>query len=154
MIMEGNPIEYLMEAFGHVLVSMVSMSPHMKEGTNMPEMKSDAFNVRVEYSGKHAGELCLILEHPLASRIAARILGMEDMNDLSNDMIEDAVRELMNVVCGNFVTLMYGYTPVLNVSIPKVTQIGSVVCNQLMTSPNVCTFTVDEAPVLAQIKFR
>jgi hypothetical protein len=50
--------------------------------------------------------------------------------------------------------MMYGYTPVMKVSIPKVTQIGKSVCNLLMSNPDVCTFTVDEAPVLGQVKFR
>jgi chemotaxis protein CheY-P-specific phosphatase CheC len=152
--MADNPTGYLMEALGHVLVSMVSMSPHITEVQNMPEMKSDALNVRVEYSGKYTGELGLIMEHPLASRIAAHILGLGDANDVLDDMIEDAVRELMNVVCGHFVTLMYGYTPVLKVSIPRVFRLGGTACNMLMTNPNVCTFTVDGAPMLGQVKLR
>jgi chemotaxis protein CheY-P-specific phosphatase CheC len=151
---EENPIPYLTEALGHVLVSMVSMSPLQMEVMKMPDMKTDALNVRVEYSGKHNGELGLIMEHPLALHIAARILGVENITDVSDEMIEDAIRELINVVCGHFVTLMYGYTPVLKLSIPKVTRVGYAVCNLLMTKPDACTFLVEESPLIGQVKLR
>ncbi len=152
--MGDNPFEYLMEALGHVLVSMVSMSPRRTEAKDMPEMTGDAFNVRIEYSGKHAGELGLIMERPLASQIAARILGMGSTDDVYDDMIEDAVRELINVVCGHFVTLIYGYTPVLKFSMPKVFLLGSPACNALLTNPNVCTIMVDDFPLLGFVRVR
>jgi chemotaxis protein CheY-P-specific phosphatase CheC len=152
--MGGNPSECFMEALGHVLVSMVSMSPRMTEVKNMPEMKGDAFNIRIEYSGKHVGELGLIMEHPLASQIAARILGLGNTDNVYDDMIEDAVRELINVVCGHFVTLMYGYTPALKVSIPKVFLLGSPACNVLMANPDVCTIMVDDFPLLGLVRVR
>jgi chemotaxis protein CheY-P-specific phosphatase CheC len=154
MSSEGNPIPYLTEALGHVLVSMVSMSPLLTEVMNMPDIKTDALNVRVEYSGKHNGELGLIMEQPLALRIAARILGSDSTANISDEMIEDAIRELINVVCGHFVTLMYGYTPVLKLSIPKVTRVGYAVCNLLMTKPDACTFLVEESPLIGQVKLR
>lgn len=152
--MAGNPAEYLTEALGHVLVSMVSMSPHMTEADDMPEMKTDGLNVRIEYTGEHSGELGLIMEKNLASRFAARILGLDNTEDIYDDMIEDALRELLNVVCGHFVTLMYGYTPILKISLPKVFSIGSAACNMLRTNPNVCTFTVDKEPVIGQVRIR
>lgn len=152
--MEGTATQYLMESLGHVLVSMVDMSPCPTTPEEMPEMKSDALNIRIEYSGKHAGELGLILERPLASLIAARILGLQNTADVYDDMIEDAMRELLNVICGHFLTLMYGYAPVFKIALPKVFTIGSAACNMLRSNPNVCTFMVDEYPMLGQVRVR
>lgn len=152
--MAENPSEYLTEALGHVLVSMVSMSPRIMSCADMPEIKSDALNVRIEYGGEHKGELGLILEKPLASRFAARILGLEKPEDIYDDMIEDALKELLNVVCGHFLTLMYGYAPALKIALPRVFTIGSAACNMLRTNPNVCTFMVDEAPLIGHIRLR
>lgn len=152
--MPDTPSQYLTEALSHVLLSMVSLSPRITDAADMPEVKGDALNVRIEYSGEHAGELGLIIEKPLAVLMAARILGMDNTKDVYDDMIEDALRELLNVVCGHFVTLMYGYTPVLKISLPKVFAIGSAVCNVLRTNPNVCTFMVDDSPLLGQVKVK
>jgi chemotaxis protein CheY-P-specific phosphatase CheC len=152
--MPDTPSQYLTEALSHVLMSMVSLSPRIMDAADMPEVKSDALNVRIEYTGEHAGELGLIIEKPLATLMAARILGMEQTKDVYDDMIEDALRELLNVVCGHFVTLMYGYTPVLKISLPRVFTIGSAVCNVLRTNPNVCTFMVVDSPLLGQVKVK
>jgi chemotaxis protein CheY-P-specific phosphatase CheC len=152
--MPDTPSQYLTEALSHVLMSMVSLSPRVMEAADMPEVKGDALNVRIEYTGEHAGELGLIIEKPLATLMAARILGMEHTKDVYDDMIEDALRELLNVVCGHFVTLMYGYAPVLKISLPKVFTIGSAVCNVLRTNPNVCTFMVEDSPLLGQVKVK
>ncbi|HOS96333.1 MAG TPA: chemotaxis protein CheX [Deltaproteobacteria bacterium] len=152
--MPDTPSQYLTEALSHVLLSMVSLSPRITDAADMPEVKGDALNVRIEYSGEHAGELGLIIEKPLAVLMAARILGMEQTKDVYDDMIEDALRELLNVVCGHFVTLMYGYMPVLKISLPKVFTIGSAVCNVLRTNPNVCTFMVEDSPLLGQVKVK
>jgi chemotaxis protein CheY-P-specific phosphatase CheC len=152
--MSENPAGYLMEALGHVLLTMVSMSPCPTEASAMPEITGEALNVRIEYSGRHSGELGLIMERPLATRIASRILGLENENDIFDDMMEDAIRELINVVCGHFVTLMFGYTPVLKVSIPKVFRLDGAACTMLMSNPNICTFMVDGFPLLGQVKPR
>ncbi len=154
MSMMENPSEHLTEALAHALVSMVAMSPRVTDAADMPEMKTDALNVRIEYSGEHKGELGLIMEKPLAVQFAARILGLGHPGDVYDDMVEDALKELLNVVCGHFLTLMYGYAPVLKISLPRVFSIGAAVCNVLRTNPNVCTFTVEGAPLLGQIRIR
>ncbi len=150
--MAESPNEFFIEALGHVFVSMASMPLHQTDAGNMPELKGEALNIQIEFSGKHAGELFLVVEDSLASRIAARILGME--NGLSVEMIEDAARELINVVCGHFITLMYGYTAIVRVSIPKVLRIGSTAFNLMLNSPDVCTFMVEESPILGRINLK
>lgn len=152
--MTENPSEHLTEALAHVLVSMVAVSPRVTAAADMPEMKTDALNVRIEYTGEHKGELGLILEKPMASRFAAHILGLASPGDVHDDMIEDALKELLNVVCGHFVTLLYGYAPVLKISLPRVFTIGSSACNMLRTSSGVCTFTVDGEPMMGQVRVR
>jgi len=69
-------------------------------------------------------------------------------------LIEDALKELANVVCGHFVTLMYGYTSVFKISIPRVLLIGSAACNMLKTNPDVSTFVVESHPLLATVRIR
>lgn len=150
--MAENPKEFFIEALGHVFFSMVSLPLHQMDAGNLPEIKGEALNIQIEFSGKHAGEICLVMDDSLASRIAARILGME--NGLLAEMVEDAARELINVVCGHFITLMYGYTSIVRVSIPKVLRMGSAAYTLMLNSPDVCTFMVEESPILGRIKLK
>lgn len=146
------PNEFFMEALGQVLVSMVSMPVHATDAENMRELKGEALNIQIEYSGEHTGEISLVMEHSLASRIAARILGIG--SDINNEMVEDTAREIINVVCGHFITLMYGYTSVARVSIPKVNRIGSTEYNMMLKNPGVCSFMVEDSPMLGKITVR
>jgi hypothetical protein len=116
MSMTENPSEHLTEALAHALVSMVAMSPRVTDAADMPEMKADALNVRIEYSGEHRGELGLIMERPLAVRFAlARILwvsGTRESGTSMTIMVEDALKELLiTVVCGHFLTLIVRVMP-------------------------------------------
>jgi len=150
--MADNPNEFFIEALGHVLVSMVSMPVKVTDIAHLPELRGEALNVQIEFSGRHAGALCLIIEYSLMSRIAARILGIE--GEILSEMVEDAARELINVVCGNFVTLMYGYSSIVRVSIPRISRMGSTAYNLMLENPDMCSFIVEGSPMLGKISAR
>jgi chemotaxis protein CheY-P-specific phosphatase CheC len=147
--MTGTAMEYLTDALGQVMVSMVSLPVHPVDPPSLPDMKTDAFNVRIEFTGEHTGELSIIMERPLASLITCSILGIEDTRDADDAMIEDALKELANVVCGHFVTLMFGYTPVFRISLPRVLTIGSAACNMLRNNPLVASLVAGTEPLMA-----
>ncbi|HHO75668.1 MAG TPA: response regulator [Deltaproteobacteria bacterium] len=151
---EKSPFEFLLQAMQHVVPLMASMSPRFSESGDVPGMQGDAINVRIEYMGWHTGELGLILERTLVSRIAARIMGLDDTEDISDDMIEDALRELMNVVCGHFITLMYGEKSLIDVSTPQVYPVKNALCNVLRSSPDIHAFMIDDSPALGRVRIK
>lgn len=151
---EKSPFEFLIQAMRQVMPSMASMSPSFPDSGDVPDMQGEALNVRISYSGWHTGELGLILERRLVSRIAVRIMGMDEAEDLPEDMIEDALRELMNVICGHFVTLMYGDKSLLDVSTPQVFPVKNALCNLLRSSPDIHAFMIDDSPALGQIRIK
>lgn len=145
---------YLSEALGQIFLSMASLPVQPVEGANLPDMRSDAFNVRIEFSGERSGELGIITERPLASTITGRILGLSETHGIDDAMIHDALKELANVVCGHFVTLMFGYTAVFRIFLPRVFSLGSAACNALKNNPNVCAFLVEGQPIMATVRLR
>ncbi|HOO47511.1 MAG TPA: response regulator [Deltaproteobacteria bacterium] len=152
--MKKSPFEFLLQAMQQVMPSMASMSPGFPESGDVPVMQGDALNVNIAYSGWHSGEIGLILERQVVSRIAARIMGLDDAEDISDDMIDDALRELMNVICGHFITLMYGDKSVLDVATPQVFPVKNALCNMLRSSPDIHAFMLDDAPALGRIRIR
>lgn len=150
--MEKSPFEYLIQAMRQVMPSMVDMSPHFPESGDVPAMQGDALNVRVNYAGEYTGELGLILERGLVSCIAARVMGLDDAEDISDDMVDDALRELMNVICGHFVTLMYGDKALINVSTPQVFPVKNALCNMLKSSPDIHGFMIEDSPALGRVR--
>lgn len=77
---------------------------------------------RVQYHGPHSGELTCWSTRALANQLSQNLLGLMAA-DVSPDAGVDAVREFMNVLCGQLVTRWYGAGPVFDLSIPVVTPI-------------------------------
>lgn len=74
----------------------------------------------IEYRGPLHGRLRCWCTRGFAQRLAANLLGIEPGQAEAQLAAEDAVREFMNVLCGQLVTLWHGADPVFNLTIPTV----------------------------------
>lgn len=74
----------------------------------------------IRYEGPHTGALRMWCTRDFATRLAANLLGLEPDDGSAQVGAEDAVREFLNVLCGQLVTACYGSGPVFNLSIPSV----------------------------------
>ena len=54
----------------------------------------------------------------------------------------DAVKEFMNIICGQFVTAMYGTHDVYNLSIPQLKELTETPEFDEEESPHIATFSV------------
>lgn len=146
-----SPFEFFFQAMQQVMPALANVSPCFPESGEAPAMQGDGLNVRIAYSGRHAGELGLIIEHKLASRMAARIMGLDDSEEITDFMIDDALREVMNVICGHFITLMYGEKALIEVSTSQMFPVKNALCNLLRSSQDIHEFMIDDSPALVQI---
>lgn len=133
---------------------MVSMTLSDADSQDLPLTEKPALNVRIEYQGEHSGEISIILGEDLASRIARRFLGMDNESDILNDMIEDSARELANVICGHFVTLKYGESPIMKISVPRLFPISPALFGILSTNEDFSSFMVDDQPMLGLVRLK
>ena len=140
------------QAAVHVLTSMVSMEVKQAAGNEPFRMQADVLDVRIVYQGPYTGTVGLVLERNLAKRIASKMLGLQNENDILDDMIDDTARELINVICGRYLTIMYGEKPVLNMSVPLITRVDGKVCRRLLTDRQAYAFRIDGFPVLGVVK--
>lgn len=74
----------------------------------------------VGYRGNVTGRLRCWCTTKLAVTLAANLLGCEPSDVDARDGARDAVREFMNVLCGQLVTHCYGTHDVFALSIPQV----------------------------------
>ena len=77
----------------------------------------------INYSGGVSGELRLICTRTFAEQLAENLLGIDSEEEISKQESTDAVREFMNVICGQFVTAAHGTEDVFNLTIPTVTEL-------------------------------
>jgi CheY-specific phosphatase CheX len=79
---------------------MGMLLPADSDGSAAPPIRdADALAVLVEFTGAGRGTMALQLQAGLASSFAANMIGQDTPPD--DQAVEDAARELLNVLCGN-----------------------------------------------------
>lgn len=72
----------------------------------------------IRYEGPECGTLLFRCARDFCVLLAANLLGVDAENDAAATQSEDAVKEFMNIICGQFVTATFGSDDVYNLSIP------------------------------------
>ena len=90
------------------------------EGPAEPPPGTIWLRCEITYRGPTAGTLGCWCSRDFAIQLAANLLGIESDESDAQTGAEDAVREFMNVFCGQLVTSWYGTAAVFSLSIPTV----------------------------------
>ncbi|MBN2447850.1 MAG: chemotaxis protein CheX [Phycisphaerae bacterium] len=128
-----------------VLADLAFMMPDVEiSATDQPEadLRGD-----ISYSGPTEGELSCWCTPGFALTLAASLLGTDPTNAEAHGDSEDAMRELLNVICGHLVTTRHGHEAVFNLSIPVVRQ-QSEMPPEITAGPDACRMIVAGEPVL------
>lgn len=109
----------LMDVASNTLESM-SFIFSTPESTDfeVPETE-DNLIVSVEFDGPFSGRLVVLAAVETLSELATSMLGIED-EDVSMHQKEDALKETLNVICGNLLPLVAGKEAVFNIAPPVV----------------------------------
>jgi CheY-specific phosphatase CheX len=79
----------------------------------------DALGARVAFAGPFSGSLHLRIGRDIGPELAGNMLGV-DAEETTPEQRDDAVRELINVVCGNLLPAIAGKRAVFNVEPPVI----------------------------------
>ena len=105
----------------------------------------------MSFSGPIDGVLGLALPAELAAELTANILGLEPDDPEAAATAPDAFKEVLNVICGQFLTNCYGSAPVFELSIPQTATTDAPEWVREWARSEQLHFLVDEEPVLAFI---
>jgi hypothetical protein len=103
----------------------------------------------VTYYGPLAGTVRCWCTRAFAARLSANLLGLEPEDGEAQFAAEDAVREFMNVLCGQLVTKWHGTGTIFNLSIPKVKECLNAPDN-VASGPSACRLSIEGEPLLCQ----
>ena len=90
-----------------------------------PEGTRELAAVRVRFSGPLCGGMQLSLSRPVLAELAGNMLGADDGSALSADEQLDALRELINVICGNLLPLIGGNDAEFTIQTPFISAAGA-----------------------------
>jgi CheY-specific phosphatase CheX len=151
--MENDIIEILEEIFYEVLEKLAFMFAEPTQKEELSFSKSDNIKASMSFSGDKSGQLSLIVPREMSNELATNILGIEPGDELTEEQAYDSLRELLNVICGQFLTTFAGYEPVFSLSIPDITKIDEKDCRSFSDDENTVGFLVDSYPILIGVKF-
>ena len=110
---------------------------------------TDCLKITVSFSGERSGDIGIATSTELCGVLTANLLG-EDVEDYEqlDENTSDALEELINVVCGQFLTAAFGEYPVINMSPPKVVEIDNAEWKRLVGDEETISFMIEDVPAL------
>lgn len=157
-----EPLKFTIEArpscdivrnvFGQVLewyAFLFDESPD--DGSGLIEPAGPLCLATARFQGPMNGVIALALPLELCGIIAANVLG----TDLDRASVEaaglDAVKELLNVTCGNLVIVLAGEEAVFDLSIPETVALSEEEWRAMAASEDAVTSIVEGKPVLLRL---
>ena len=118
---------------------------------DLETVEEAVFRTSIAFTGPPSGGLCVTLPGDLSAELAVNILGVDAEDELEDGDAADAVKELVNVICGQLLTTMYGTEPVFQLTIPTVEDLDRVGWEAAKADRNAVALSVDESPVLVAL---
>ncbi len=101
----------------------------------------------IKFSGPFSGWLSLSAAPSFCSLLAANVLGMEP-DELTPEHAEDALKELVNVICGELLVALAGKAAIFDLSVPELKRISTADCQAAAALPESLAVMVDEEPLI------
>ncbi|HOA74617.1 MAG TPA: chemotaxis protein CheX [Phycisphaerae bacterium] len=119
--MELTTTRTLTAIFSEVLANLAFLFTDDEE--TEPALGEVWLETSISYHGPVSGTLRFRCTRSFCELLAANLLGIDPDDEAAARQSEDAVREFMNIVCGQFVTSMHGSDDVYNLSIPHTVEL-------------------------------
>lgn len=139
--MQEQQAATLKTTFSEVLANLAFMfaDEDMAEGSS----EGRWLETTITYRGPAAGTLRFRCTSAFSVMLAANLLGSDPADEDADAQGRDAVKEFMNIVCGQFVTDRHGTEHVFNLSIPEIEELAQAPTLGDGDDPDVSMLTVE-----------
>lgn len=138
--------------FAEVLERQAFLFADPADPEDVPTPAEECLSVRMAFRGHAAGRLAIFVPRSLGVELAANVLGTDADDPLADEKALDACKELLNVVCGNVLTAIWGTSPVFDLSIPECAPMtGSAFLEEINGNAE-GLFLVEERPILLRVE--
>ena len=144
--------EILQEVFCDVVEKLAFMFGEAIEKEDLPPVENEGIEANMAFSGPINGTLILATPIEMCPLIAANVLGMEPDDENVQARATDALKELLNVICGNALTAIAGEDPIFDLTVPEARKLTAEEWAALLSAPETLAFNVEDQPVLLQLK--
>lgn len=146
--MANKHSELISEVFCSVLETQAFMFGEPVDLEDLPPRAGEYIKAQMGFAGPLKGTLALAMPEAMCTEVAANVLGLDLDDDEAADSAQDALQELLNVVCGQVLTELAGEEPVFDLTVPEVTAVGDAEWSALLAARDVAPLVVDDEAVL------
>ncbi len=146
--MSEKAVDILKEVFTEVLEKQAFMFAVSADRSEFPSEALECVSTEIGFSGNCNGEIHMTVPEHLAVELAANIIGLDVDDDAVDEKALDALREILNIVCGNFITRLYGNTVDMSQTIPETSRKNPNYWAGLLKCSGTQCFLVDDIPVM------
>jgi CheY-specific phosphatase CheX len=103
--------------------------------------------VSIGFGGVLAGSIDLAVSRALCVEVAANMLGVDSAEERARERAEDAIREVLNVTCGQILTDLAGERPMFTLTVPLARELTTDAFTPIIRDSASTAFTIDGEPV-------
>lgn len=141
----------LTRIFSDVLEQFAFMFADPPESES-PALGEDLIVASMTFRGPFQGALTLAAPRSMGPVLAANVLGLDPDDELVSRAPFDALKELLNVTCGNVLTAIAGEEPVFDLTVPEIEERPAGDWGSLHAADNTIYYLVDDFPVLLHLE--
>ncbi len=141
----------LSEVFCDVLINYGFMFGDPAPKDELLTSDTDYLRTTVSFAGHRTGVIGISTPADLGAQLAANVLGLEPDDDDSIESALDAVKELVNIVCGQFLTSAFGDEPIFDLLPPVSLEIDKAEWDKLLESEETMGFMVEDEPAILYV---
>ena len=130
------------ESAAKVFETSAFMSVYPWEDGN--ELPMPDISATMKFSGHSNGWLTLQLVSRILDMLAENMLGEPPEGDDADEKRQDALKEVLNMICGNFLTQWAGEEPVFELSPPTIVDLNTPESNEGPSTPVSVLFNLED----------
>ncbi len=112
--------------------------------------KGEYLYAAISFSGRTQGAVSLAAPEGLCREMAANVLGVS-ADEMEDTFGEDALKELLNIVCGELTVALFGNKEVYNLTIPQLYRIDSGKWREMLADHGIVRLSIEGKMLLANL---
>ena len=153
MAMDNEKREVFTRVLEEVLEQLAFMFGKVVDKEEIFTENEKYLHVTMEFKGAQTGDVGIAISAWLGVVLASNILGIDEGEEVALDKSADALKELLNIVCGQLLTTVYGEEPVFDLTVPELVELDKVEWMNLVDSPETIVMMVEGVPMVAHASF-
>lgn len=142
--------EFFADSLQSVLEKMVFMITDTLDDDELDAQATDLLRAEMKFSGSCSGKAVLAAQSDLCAEIAENMLGI-DHEDVDQSCLEDALREILNMACGQYLTSRWGEDQVFDLTVPEVVSISNEQWSELARDNHSVVIDAEEYQMVAAV---